>query len=508
MNLTVAYEPITELLRNAYAEGRQFLYEYEVYNLLSLSGSETPPKCSFIPRNARLADEEVMAMPGDKAVLKIVSPTIIHKTEVGGVRIVPKTPDKVRSAVRRMLSEVPERYAEWIERHPSGAPKSYRGLEGAALQNAIASDLKGVLQVQFMPPDSEAFGNELIVGLRRTREFGMVISAGLGGTDTELYAERFRKGQAIIAALTAMTDGETFFRLFRQTVSYRKLAGLTRGQRRIITDDQLIECFESFIRMGNHFSPDNPDAPFVIDELEINPFAFTDYLMVPLDGMCKFSLPEKEPTARPVARIGNLLHPERIGIIGICGWGGMALNAATIDTRIKATVTSTMYDMSRVNANGYFDSMNADQRHELRRQLNEQRTIDTKNGSYALTGGVVDPLPDDVPWFVKDYHNYYKTDRGYHKRSLNSNGGWNKTSALSFINMPLLTYSDESRSAVLMIHGEKAHSRYFSEDAFKKLTGDNKELLILPGANHVDLYDNLSVIPFDKIEHFFHKYLK
>ena len=202
------------------------------------------------------------------------------------------------------------------------------------------------------------------------------------------------------------------------------------------------------------------------------------------------------------------IDAERIGIIGICGWGGMALNAATIDTRIKATVTSTMYDMSRVNANGYFDSMNADQRHELRRQLNEQRTIDTKNGSYALTGGVVDPLPDDVPWFVKDYHNYYKTDRGYHKRSLNSNGGWNKTSALSFINMPLLTYSDEIRSAVFMIHGEKAHSRYFSEDAFKKLTGDNKELLILPGANHVDLYDNLSVIPFDKIEHFFHKYLK
>ena len=167
-----------------------------------------------------------------------------------------------------------------------------------------------------------------------------------------------------------------------------------------------------------------------------------------------------------------------------------------------------MYDMSRVNANGYFDSMNADQRHELRRQLNEQRTIDTKNGSYALTGGVVDPLPDDVPWFVKDYHNYYKTHSGYHIRSLNSNGGWIKTSALSFINMPLLTYSDEIRSAVFMIHGEKAHSRYFSEDAFKKLTGDNKELLILPGANHVDLYDNLSVIPFDKIEHFFHKYLK
>lgn len=204
----------------------------------------------------------------------------------------------------------------------------------------------------------------------------------------------------------------------------------------------------------------------------------------------------------------NDVDPERIGIIGICGWGGMAINAAAIDTRIKATVTSTMYDMSRVNANGYFDSMNADQRYELRRQLNEQRTVDAKNGSYALAGGVVDPLPDDAPWFVKDYHNYYKTSRGYHKRSLNSNGGWNKTSALSFINMPLLSYSDEIRSAVLVMHGEKAHSRYFSEDAFKKLTGDNKELQIIPGASHVDLYDNLSVIPFDKIEHFFHEYLK
>ena len=173
---------------------------------------------------------------------------------------------------------------------------------------------------------------------------------------------------------------------------------------------------------------------------------------------------------------------ERVGILGICGWGGMALNAAAIDTRIKATVTVTMYDMSRVNANGYFDSMDADARYELRRQLNAQRTEDYKNGSYALAGGVPDQLPDDAPWFVKDYYAYYKTSRGYHKRSLNSNGGWNKTSALSFINMPLLAYSDEIRSAVLMIHGEKAHSRYFSEDAFKKLKGDNKELLIIPGA--------------------------
>ena len=199
---------------------------------------------------------------------------------------------------------------------------------------------------------------------------------------------------------------------------------------------------------------------------------------------------------------------ERIGILGICGWGGMALNAAAIDTRIKATVTVTMYDMSRVNANGYFDSMNADARYELRKQLNAQRTEDARNGSYALAGGVVDPLPVDAPQFLKDYHSYYKTERGYHKRSLNSNNGWNKTSSLSFINMPILSYSDEIRSAVLMLHGEKAHSRYFSEDAFKKLKGGNKELLIIPDDSHVDLYDNLNVIPFDRIERFFREYLK
>ena len=202
------------------------------------------------------------------------------------------------------------------------------------------------------------------------------------------------------------------------------------------------------------------------------------------------------------------VDPERIGILGICGWGGMALNAAAIDTRIKATVTSTMYDMSRVNANGYFDSMDADQRYELRRQLNAQRTADYRNGSYERAGGVVDPLPADAPQFVKDYYANYKTPPGYHNRSINSNDGSNKTSSQSFITMPILTYSNEIRSAVLMIHGEKAHSCYFSRDAFQKLTGDNKELLIIPGANHTDLYDNLQVIPFDKIESFFREYLK
>ena len=203
------------------------------------------------------------------------------------------------------------------------------------------------------------------------------------------------------------------------------------------------------------------------------------------------------------------VDPERIGIIGICGWGGMAINAAAMDTRIKATVASTMYDMTRVNANGYFDSENtAEARYEKKKAMNAQRTEDYRRGSYALAGGVVDPLPEDAPQFVKDYYAYYKTPRGYHPRSLNSNGGWNITSSLSFMNMPLLQYSQEIRSAVLLVHGEKAHSCYFSRDAFQKLTGDNKELLIIPGASHVDLYDRMDVIPFEKLKRFFEEYLR
>lgn len=206
--------------------------------------------------------------------------------------------------------------------------------------------------------------------------------------------------------------------------------------------------------------------------------------------------------------VQDTVDPEKIGIIGICGWGGMALNAAAMDTRIKATVASTMYDMTRVNAKGYFDAEDSEEaRYELRRQLNTQRITDYRNGSYARGGGVVDPLPEDAPFFVKDYYDYYKTDRGYHKRSLNSNDGWNITSSLSFINMPILQYASEIRNAVLLIHGEKAHSCYFSKDAYEKLTGDNKELLIIPDAVHTDLYDQADMIPFDKMTAFFHTYL-
>ena len=203
------------------------------------------------------------------------------------------------------------------------------------------------------------------------------------------------------------------------------------------------------------------------------------------------------------------VDPKRIGIIGICGWGGMALNAAAIDTRIKATAAMTMYDMTRVTANGYFDAEDSEQaRFEKKKAMNAQRIEDYKSGSYALAGGVVDPLPEDAPQFVKDYYAYYKTPRGYHSRSLNSNGGWNVTSSLSFLNMPILQYSNEIRSAVLLVHGEKAHSRYFSETAYSKLTGDNKELLIIPGANHTGLYDQMDIIPFEKLKAFFEEYLK
>lgn len=210
----------------------------------------------------------------------------------------------------------------------------------------------------------------------------------------------------------------------------------------------------------------------------------------------------------------DFVAPEKVGILGICGWGGMALNAAAMDTRIKATVTATMYDMTRVNAKGYFDAADsADARYETKKALNAQRTKDYQDGTYARAGGVVDPLPEDAPFFVKDYYDYYKTERGYTERSLNSNDGWNVTSSLSFLNMPILRYSHEIRSAVLMIHGEKAHSCYFSRDAFADMVRDNpyaenKELLIIPDAVHTDLYDRKEIIPFDKIEQFFREYLQ
>ena len=214
--------------------------------------------------------------------------------------------------------------------------------------------------------------------------------------------------------------------------------------------------------------------------------------------------------------LNELVDPERIGIIGICGWGGMALNTAALDTRIKATVASTMYDMTRVNAKGYFDAEDSEEaRYQKRAAMCAQRLADLRNGEYKLGGGVIDPLPEDAPYFVKDYYDYYKTDRGYHARSLNSNGGWNVIGCESFVNQPILQYTNEIRSAVMVMHGDKAHSFYFGKDAYDNMVkdskyADNKELLVIEGATHTDLYDggNKNAIPFDRLADFFNEYLK
>jgi fermentation-respiration switch protein FrsA (DUF1100 family) len=206
--------------------------------------------------------------------------------------------------------------------------------------------------------------------------------------------------------------------------------------------------------------------------------------------------------------VQDIVDPEKIGIIGICGWGSMAINVAAIDTRIKATVSSTMYDLTRLNTNGYFDSEDSEEaRYEKRKALNAQRIEDYRSGEYKLTGGVPDSLPEDAPFFFKDYHDYYKTERGYHPRS-RSNGGMTVIGTQSFMNMPMLQYADEIRNAVLIIHGEKAHSCYFSKDTYQLLKGDNKELMIIPDAVHTDLYDQTDIIPFDKMTEFFLKNLK
>lgn len=343
MELSISYDKITESLKQAEADGRSFLYEYETYNLLADSGAESVPRTSLLLKGTRPSNEELCALPGDKVVLKIISPTIFHKTELGGVRIVDKQPGKIRSTWRRMMDDIPEKFASLIEAGSVHAPESYKGLEGEKLRKAISADIKGMLMCEFMPPDSDAFGNELLVSLRCTREFGMVITAGLGGTDTELYAKRFRKGLAVVSASTDLTSGEEFFELFKKTIAYEKLAGLTRGQQRIISDDQLIECFTSFIMMGNQFSPTNSETQFVLDELEVNPFAFTDYQMVPLDGICRFSRAHELPNPRPCEKIGMLLHPRSIAIIGVSStrmnFGRIILNNIVANGFPKEKVT-------------------------------------------------------------------------------------------------------------------------------------------------------------------------
>ncbi len=317
MNIYVDFESIRGLFEKAHRENRNSLFEYEVYELIRFSGGETIPRYLVLGKGERLSSEKLLAIPGEKVVIKAISPSIVHKSDVGAVRIVPKETEQVLSAVRAMTYEVPEQYARSILQSPHVAPDIYRGLRGQGLTAAISRDIKGFLLVQHMPVSHE-FGNELIVSLRETREFGMIISAGLGGTDTQLYTDSLKKGQAVVAASTEMSDGEAFLNLFKETISYKKLAGLTRGQKRLVTDEQLLECFSALIAVGNFFSPAKADSPFVIKEMEVNPFAFVKYLMLPLDGLCTFASP-KHPNVvpRPIMKISKLLHPASIGVIGV-----------------------------------------------------------------------------------------------------------------------------------------------------------------------------------------------
>jgi acyl-CoA synthetase (NDP forming) len=310
------FEAVAGLFRGAERDRRDALFEHETYALLKHCGAEIIPGTIFLEKGCLPGEEELARMPGEKVVLKVVSPAIFHKTEVGGVCTVAKSAEEIRAALTRMMSEVPERLAERMRQDEGRAPDESRRVPGEALPSDIAGEIRGILMVEHLPPDSEAFGNELIVGIRRSREFGMVISAGLGGTDAELYAEAFRKGRAAATAATAMTDGQGFFDLFRGTVAYRKLAGRSRGGMRAVDDARLIACFSAFIAVANHFSPDRADAPYVIEELEVNPFARRGAHLVPLDGLCRFSRPSAAAVARPIHKIDRLLHPRTIGLVG------------------------------------------------------------------------------------------------------------------------------------------------------------------------------------------------
>jgi len=317
MQLFIDFEKMTRIFAGAAEKNRFLLYEHETYELLAALGSESVLEYLLLARNQRLGSDALAPFLGEKVVLKVVSPDVVHKSDVGGVKVVQRMAGKVRSESRRMMDTVGRRYTEFLEDHPDQWPPVYVGLTGEELQEAVHKRIKGVLITQYLPPESESLGNELLVSLRWTREFGMVITAGLGGTDTEFYAERFRLGQAVVSTSTADVSGEEFFELFKKTIAYEKLSGQTRGAKRLVSDEQLIECFGAFIEVGNYFSPLNENAPYVIEEFEVNPFALVDYEMVPLDGLCRFSLPYRARAPRAITRIGNMLHPGRVALIGV-----------------------------------------------------------------------------------------------------------------------------------------------------------------------------------------------
>ena len=316
MKLYIDFKEITRIFDRSVDEDRYQLFEHETYELLRALGSESVPEHLLFSRNLRLTPELLAPFPGRKVVLKIVSPDIVHKSDVGGVKVVPKLAGKVRSESRRMVDRVSDDFAKFVHAHPDQVPEQFQGLSGKDLRMAVNRRIQGVLITEYLPPESEALGNELLVSLRWTREFGMVITAGLGGLNTELFAQRFRSGQAVISASTSLVTEEEFFELFQKTIAYEKLSGQTRGGKRLVSDEQILECFGAFIAVGNYFSPLNPHAPYGIEELEVNPFALKDYEMVPLDGLCRFLKPVNLKPPRSIKGIDSLLHPKSIAIIG------------------------------------------------------------------------------------------------------------------------------------------------------------------------------------------------
>lgn len=316
MQTHIDYDGLNSLFLKAVTAHRNSLYEHEVYEFVRLLGGETPPRVTFLPKGTRFDESLIHGLPGDKVVVKVVSPHILHKSDIGGVRICKRESGSVLSTIRRMSCEIPEEISRRIDQGAFQAVSNWAQLTDKKRLQAIEADIHGFLICQYMHPDSEQFGGELLIGLRNSREFGMIFTAGLGGRDTELYAKRFRKGQAVVSASVEMVDGDRFFQLFQQTISYKKLAGLTRGQQRIVTDNQLLECFTAFIEVGKYFSAIGNKSEFLLDELEINPFAFSDFLMMPLDGLCKFSPKTSLPVPRPIDAIEQMVHPATIGIVG------------------------------------------------------------------------------------------------------------------------------------------------------------------------------------------------
>ncbi|MEJ2189865.1 MAG: acetate--CoA ligase family protein [Acidobacteriota bacterium] len=317
----IDFEAVAKILDAAHDEGREGLFEHECYELLAAIGAEAAPACRIVRVGQRPCESDLDRLPGDRVVLKIVSPDITHKTEAEGVRIVAREMEAVNAAFDQMLEEVPATYAAFLESHAHEMPPALAGLRGPALEKRLADRTVGVLLCSFVPSDATGFATELFVGIRHTDEFGPIISAGLGGVEMEILARTSREGPAVAIAPTGMVDGSSFFELFRATLSYQRLSGRMRGSRRMVEDTVFVECFQAFIDLANHFSPLNPEARFLLRELEVNPFAISGARIAPLDGVCSFTPAAGSLEVRPVAKISHLLKPSSAAVIGVSDRG-------------------------------------------------------------------------------------------------------------------------------------------------------------------------------------------